>query len=95
MAIGVLEVFAENTRNEFNYIILLREIPFLNTNSLELAARFKCKLFIAHPTAQSILTDIWNDNLKKAVEKSVCFLNVCHNHVNIINFRVIVAYLTN
>ena len=66
-----MEVFDENTQNEFNSVYLLHKIPFLNLNILDLAARFKCKLFVAHPISQTILTEIWNDNLKE--DKNLVF----------------------
>jgi hypothetical protein len=59
LAIRVIEIFDDNTEDEYNLDILMCEIKYFNLNILEMAELGDCKKFISQPTVQNILTSVW------------------------------------
>jgi hypothetical protein len=59
VAISVIEIFDDNTEDEYNLDILMCKIKYFNLNILEMAELGDCKKFISQPTVQNILTSVW------------------------------------
>jgi succinate dehydrogenase flavin-adding protein (antitoxin of CptAB toxin-antitoxin module) len=59
MAIGVLEVFAKNTSEAVDDVLIIRYIRQLDIDHLELAYICNCKKFISNSLVQRVLDKIW------------------------------------
>ena len=59
MANGVFNIFDENSNNLNNAVILLQTVPYYKLNCLEMASEADCQKFIALPSVQNLLTEIW------------------------------------
>ena len=71
MAIGVLEVFDKNTRENVIDVLVIRYFPELEIDCLELAVLCNCKNFVSNSTVQSILDYLWCDTRKKYLDFDV------------------------
>ena len=69
MAIGVLEFFDKNTRENVIDVLVIRYIKEFGMDCLELAALCKCEKFVSHSTVQRILDHLWQDTRDKENEK--------------------------
>lgn len=88
MACGVLNVFDGTSDDLINGIILLQKIPFYGLDCLQIAVEARCLKFIALPSVQNLLTDIWNGKIEsksgfKAAIKVHCFFSDSHNLLNL------------
>ena len=59
MAIGVMNVFDNNTRDSMNGVLMKTEVPFMKHDFLYFAVQCECKNFVALPSIQSVITDLW------------------------------------
>ena len=51
--------FDESSNNLANGVLLLQNIRYYKLNCLEMASEADCKKFIALPSVQNIINDIW------------------------------------
>lgn len=79
LAISIIEIFDDNTEDEYNLDILMCEIKYFNLNILEMAELGDCKKFISQPTVQNILTSVWlgQESYKTGFTKTFKFLISC------------------
>ncbi|CAF0758789.1 unnamed protein product [Brachionus calyciflorus] len=75
MACGVLNIFDNLSDDLINGIILLQKISYYDLECLRIAVEARCLKFIALPTVQNLLTDIWNGRLehKDGIKASLNF----------------------
>ena len=59
MAIGVLQTFDKNTRDIINDVLIIRYIPHMKMDVLELAVYCKCEEFVSMPIVQNVIKNIW------------------------------------
>jgi hypothetical protein len=69
MAIGLLEFFDKNTRENVVDVLVIRYLKELAVDCLELAALSKCEKFVSHSTVQRILDHLWEDKRDKNIKK--------------------------
>jgi hypothetical protein len=69
MAIGLLEFFDKNTRENVVDVLVIRYLKELTVDCLELAALSKCENFVSHSTVQRILDHLWEDKRDKNIKK--------------------------
>jgi hypothetical protein len=67
-AIGVLEVFDKNTKENVVDVLVIRYLKELGMDCLELAVLCKCERFVSNTTVQRILDYIWSDTRNKTIE---------------------------
>ncbi len=67
MAIGVLNVYDQNTRDIINDVLAVRYIPLFGMDCLKLAMHCDCKRFLSTSVIQNILDDIWKGKRKKYI----------------------------
>ena len=60
MAIGVLQVFDEHTRENVEDVLVRRYIRDIGMDVIELALHCKCERFVSHLVIQKSLDNIWN-----------------------------------
>jgi hypothetical protein len=63
MACGVLNIFDNNSNDLINGIVLLQIIPYFGIDCLQMAVEARCLKFLALPTVQNLVTDIWNGKI--------------------------------
>ena len=69
MAIGVLEFYDKNTRENVVDVLVKRYLKDLGMDCLELADLCKCSKFLSNSTVQRVLDYIWKDTRDQTVEK--------------------------
>jgi hypothetical protein len=60
MAIGLVKVYDKNTRDVINDLLIVRYVPFIGMDCLELSAHCQCTSFLALNVIQHIFNNIWN-----------------------------------
>lgn len=70
MAIGVIDFYDKNTRENVIDVLVIRYIKELGMDCLELAVRkCKCYRFVSNATVQRILDYKWRDTRNKSFKK--------------------------
>ncbi len=59
LAIDLLKVYDKNTRDSINDLLVVRYIPLVDMDCLELASKCQCSSFLATHIVQHILNNIW------------------------------------
>ena len=59
MAIGIVKIFDENTRDIINDTLIVRYIEPFKMDCLELAVTCDCKKFLSQPTIQKVMDNLW------------------------------------
>lgn len=59
LAIGVMNVFDTNTRDSMNGVLMQTEIPYMKTDCLDFAVQCECRRFVALPSIQNVITEMW------------------------------------
>jgi hypothetical protein len=54
-----MNVFDNNSSDSMNGILMQREDPFIKRDILYFAVQTECKNFIALPSIQNVITDLW------------------------------------
>ena len=84
MAIGVLDVYDKNTRENVLNVLLIRYFPELRMDCLELAVFCKCQRFVSNSTVQRILDYTWKDTRTECFQIVRLYLNNLNRLYNIL-----------
>ena len=68
MAIGVLDVYDKNTRENVADVLVMRYMKEFSMDCLEMAVHCQCKRFVSNVTVQRILDNIWTGKRNEPLE---------------------------
>ena len=74
LAIGVLNASEQNTRDLVSDVLIIRYLPFIKMDCLQLAVDCNCEEFLSHSAVQRTLDKIWKGT--RSYDKMVFFQRV-------------------